>query len=97
MVFRPAKPADKIKKGRGFEPRPWGFTGYLQTIRISLSLPQPELDERLVAAVIEKSKVPLFIIHKEKIVYKNFTRILCKINSITDPCQATFSNLFQPG
>jgi hypothetical protein len=59
------------KKGRGFEPRPWGFTGYLQTIRISLSLPQPELEERLIATVREKNKQPSFIIHKNRIVYKS--------------------------
>jgi hypothetical protein len=78
------------KKGRGFEPRPWEFTGYMQTIRISLSLPQPELEERLVATVIEKSKVSSFIIHKEKIVYKIYNRV----NLITNPCQATFSYHF---
>jgi hypothetical protein len=55
-TFWPVPPSQQIKKAgflnRGLE----GFTGYFQTIRISLSLPQPKLEEQLRVAAIEKSK-----------------------------------------
>jgi hypothetical protein len=81
------------KKGRGYEPRPWEFTGYFQTIRISSSPPQPELEECLQVAVIERSKGALFVFHKERVCSKS-CKLTVKINLITDPCQATFFHIF---
>jgi hypothetical protein len=81
------------KKGRGYEPRPWGFTGYLPTIRISSSLPQPALEECLRVAVIERSKGSLFVFHKEGVFSKSYQH-MSRINLITNPCQATFFFIF---